>query len=121
DYLLLGQTASYGAGVYDAYIVKINPASKLVWSKVIGGTADAGVSNGCASNDGGFIYSGSTNGFGAVGYDIYLIKTDINGTLQSTKIIGASGDDTGNEVIQTSDSGYAICGVTTSSGAGCKD
>ncbi|MFH6767607.1 hypothetical protein V8G56_02575 [Gaetbulibacter aquiaggeris] len=47
-------------------------------------------------------------------YDYWLLKFDQNNNLQWQKTYGGSGDDRGNEVIQTTDGGYAILGYSQS-------
>lgn len=68
------------------------------------------------TSDGGFISTGYTSTFGAGNNDIYLLKTTSIGTIQWTKIFGSPYADNGNFVVQTSDGGYAIAGVTNSTG-----
>lgn len=66
--------------------------------------------------DGGYITTGYISNFGASSDDIYLVKTNSTGDTLWTKTYGGTGADDANYVIQTSDSGYAITGVTTSFG-----
>ena len=47
-------------------------------------------------------------------YDYWLLKFDQNNNLQWQKTYGGSGDDRGNELIQTTDGGYAILGYSQS-------
>lgn len=70
--------------------------------------------------DGGYIIVGSANN--TPGYiDVHLIKTDSIGNKIWTKSFGGSGGEWGRSVIQTSDSGYAVLGLTSSFGAGDQD
>jgi hypothetical protein len=46
--------------------------------------------------------------------DIYLVKTDVNGTVQWTKTYGGTLNDWSNSIVQTSDGGYFITGVSSS-------
>jgi len=73
------------------------------------------------TSDGGYAIAGGTISFGAGGEDVYVVKLDAKGNLQWTKTIGGKKEEVGNSLIQTSDGGYAIAGVTNSFGAGEKD
>ena len=89
--------------------------------KAIGGKkGDAGPSL-IQTSDGGYAIAGATNSFGAGNRDVYVVKLDANGNLQWTKTIGGPKDDWGESLIQTSDGGYAIAGLTESFGAGEAD
>jgi hypothetical protein len=68
------------------------------------------------TTDGGFISTGYTSNFGAGNEDIYLLKTSSTGDIQWTASFGGPAADDGNFVVQTSDGGYAITGVTSSFG-----
>src|SRR5947209_1450394 len=73
------------------------------------------------TQDGGYAmvgYSTSSNLDAISNYganDILFIKADNNGNKLWSKSFGGSGDDLVTSVCQTSDGGYAITGMTTSS------
>lgn len=71
--------------------------------------------------DGGYLFVGITNSFGAGETDAWLVKTDENGTQLWNETYGGSGQDTGVYFRPTRDGGYIITGWTNSSGAGCTD
>ena len=68
------------------------------------------------TSDGGYAIAGYTGSFSAGDWDVYLVKTDSVGNMQWNKTYGGTNDDTGWSVIQTSDGGYAIAGITRSFG-----
>jgi len=122
DYVIAGTTTSFGAGLSDAYLVKLDANGNLQWTKTIGGKNFEDGYSLIQTSDGGYVIAGQTNSFGAGNYDVYLVKLDANGNLQWTKTIGGKKDDVGlMALIQTSDGGYAIAGATTSFGAGNGD
>src|SRR5437763_483671 len=55
------------------------------------------------TTDGGFIIAGYTNGSGAGGQDVFLVKLNRFGVIQWAKTAGSTGDDVAFFVRQTSD------------------
>jgi hypothetical protein len=66
------------------------------------------------TSDGGFIIAGYTNGSGAGGQDVLLIKADAAGTVQWSETVGSTGNDLAFSVALTSDGGYVVAGETDS-------
>lgn len=115
-YILVAETFSFGAGLADVYLLKTDSIGNVMWTKTYGGSSsDYGYSV-KQTVDGGFVIAGYTNSFGAGQFDLYVIKTDINGSLIWSKTFGGASSDYGHSVIQTLDSGYIISGYTLSSG-----
>jgi hypothetical protein len=80
-YILSGQTHSFGAGNEDVWLVKTNGSGDTLWTRVFGGS-NTDMAMGVAQTlDGGYGIVGFTNSFGAGDFDVYVIKTDANGSL----------------------------------------
>ena len=120
-YAIVGSTSSFGQGVTDVYVVKLDSSGNLEWTKTIGG-ADFDLGK-CIiqTSDGGYAISGFTGSFGQGNYDVYVVKLDGLGNLEWTKTIGGENWDEGRSIIQTSDGGYLVAGFTTSFGQGNSD
>ena len=120
-FIVAGQTSSFGAGIYDFYLVKTDAHGDTQWTRTYGGTNfDYGWSA-RQTSDGGYIIVGETQSRGAGNVDVYLVKTDANGDTVATRTFGGTGYDYGYSVQQTADSGYVIAGVTSSFGSGVRD
>jgi len=112
-----------------AYIRTSPPANTIIpttspsphFCKAIGGKKLEGALSLIQTSDGGYAITGGTESFGAGGEDVYVVKLDANGNLQWTKTIGGPESEEGVSLIQTSDGGYAIAGLTQSFGAGEDD
>ncbi len=117
-YAITGLTRSYGAGNSDVYVVKIDSAGNLLWTKTIGGRGDDIGNSIIQTHDGGYAIAGYTNSFGVGNNDMYIIRLDSLGTLKWTNTFGGAGTEEGNSIIQTWDGGYALGGYTNSYGAG---
>jgi uncharacterized delta-60 repeat protein len=113
-YVVAGKTASFGAGVYDFYVVKLDSAGNVIWTKTIGGSDFDEASSIIQSSDGGYVVAGRTQSFGAGWDDFYVVKLDSSGNVIWTKTIGGSSIDRAHSIIQSSDGGYVVAGETWS-------
>jgi hypothetical protein len=80
-YIVSGWTKSFGSGDYDFYLIKTNASGDTLWTRTYGGPNEDygyGVSH---AADGGYIVGGTTLSYGAGMEDVYLIKTDANGSI----------------------------------------
>ena len=120
-FALGGYSYSFGAGISDFWLVKINATGGLQWNKTYGDVGNDAALGLVQNSDDSFTLVGSTNSSGAGGMDFWLVKTNSNGLMLWNKTFGGTGDDYGYAIAQTSDGGYALVGSTTSYGAGNTD
>ena len=121
SYLAVGQTASYGSGGEDAYLVKMSRTGNLSFAKAIGGTLYEDALSIIKTMDGGYAFVGKTHSYGAGQADVYLVKLDNAANVSWVKAYGGTTHDYGYNLIQTTDSGFAITGYTMSYTAGLRD
>ena len=96
----------------DVCLVKLNSLGGIVWQKAYGGAGydeahDVRVLHG----DSGFVVTGYTRSFGVYGSDLYLIRTDSSGDTLFTRYYGATVNDKGYSICETTD-GYVTCGIS---------
>jgi hypothetical protein len=120
-YAIAGVTKSFGTGPSDAWLIKTDEEGNMEWNKTYGGVGNEWVLALIETSDGGYALLGHTNSFGAGNWDFWLIKTDAEGKMQWNRTYGGSGRDEGRAIVQTTDGGYAIAGLTNSFGAGGYD
>jgi len=111
------------------YLLKIDSSGNEEWDQkffvetcwdVVAQSVQQTDDNGDGIKNDGYIIVGYT-GF-TWQYDLYLVKTDINGKVLWTRIIGLyDAFDRGVSVQQTTDGGYIITGNTQSYGSGGGD
>ncbi|GAG22677.1 unnamed protein product, partial [marine sediment metagenome] len=102
--------------VYASNQVDEGDSSTIDWSRAYGGAGtDVGLSM-QRTEEGGYVIAGYTDSFGAGNYDVYLLKTDSEGSLIWNKTYGGAYSDLGYSVQETSDGGYVIAGYTRSFG-----
>lgn len=119
-YSLAGSTSSYGAGQNDAWLIKTDAKGNEMWNKTFGGMFYDYAFSVQQTPDEGYILAGSTKSYGAI-FDAWLIKTNVSGNMQWSKIIGGAKSDEARSVLPTHDGGYILAGSTSSYGAGLGD
>jgi len=123
-YILSDFTKSYGAGVDDVLIIRLDSVGNLLSFKTYGGSnQDTGLGGLISTNDGGFAKVGLTLTFGAGNWDIMLVKTDGAGNLNWAKTYGGTNRDYSKfqSITQNNDNGYSIIARTESFGQGAND
>lgn len=84
-YIIAGYTGSYGAGLEDVYLIKIDSFGDTLWTKTYGGNLQDWGYSVRQTSDGGYIIVGYTSSYGAGNGDVYLIKTDSLGNITGIK------------------------------------
>lgn len=126
NYMLYGNTES-GDGDFnenkggdDAYLIKINPAGNVLWSKTYGGSDDDGFNQIVENRNGDIIaagYTASNDGdvkgnHGA--RDGWLVVLDKKGKLKSQHCYGGSADDEFDGIVKYANKGFITVGIVSS-------
>ena len=120
-YAIAGWTDSYGAGEEDFWLVKTDANGNIQWNQTYGGTGRDEAQSVIQTSDEGYALVGYTFSFGTGNYDFWLIKTDVNGTMQWNKTFGGPATDIAYSLVETSDGDLVLAGQTISIGAESSD
>ena len=77
---IVAGTTYRSVGDADAYLIRTDSLGDTLWTRFFGGTGVDGGSSVRQTLDGGYIVGGRTTSFGAGNDDVWLIKTDANGS-----------------------------------------
>jgi hypothetical protein len=115
-YYLTGNLNGYSDYGGRIFLMKISSKGDSLWTK----TFNFGIGQSLAlTRDNGVAICGSLQEGSS--QDIILLKTDTDGNLLWKKIFGGPGYEFGSNMIETSDGGFAITGITASTGFGLDD
>jgi hypothetical protein len=120
-FAIAGYTFSFASGYEDIYIVKLNSSGAIQWTRTIGGIGNEIALSIIQTTDGGYAVGGWTNSFGTDYADYYILKLDTVGTLQWNRTIDRADYDYGISVVQTTDGGFALAGVSATGGVFSSD
>jgi len=105
----------------DAMLVKTDLNGNMQWQRTIGGDDHDTVDSIQQTHDGDYIMVGTTESYGFGTIDLWLLKTDPEGTEQWNRTFGGDSFDWLNSFQQTFDGGYILGGDTCSFGTGSFD
>ena len=80
----------------DVYVVKLNSAGALEWTKTFGGSSND-IGHYVIETAGGYLIAGETESFSS-SRDAFLVRTDLNGDTLWTKTYGGTGSDIANKI-----------------------
>lgn len=117
--VVAGNSNSGGAGGTDGFIMKLNPAGNIEWSKLYGQAGDDTLYRIKQTPDDGFIAIGTSVTAMSPGGALWIMKTDANGTVSWNRKFSAGITDSlkGIEVLPLTAGGYAIAANINDSSA----
>lgn len=110
-YIITGYTESFGSGLSDVYLVKIDTTGDTLWTRTFGGSDNDIGRYVQQTSDNGYLITGLTESFGVGSYDCYVVKTDSSGNLLWTRTFGGNGFDLGSSICETVEGEYFIVGT----------
>lgn len=114
-FVICGTSNSF-SGTNDPIAIKIDNSGSLLWAKYYRWWNDDISTNINSTSDYGYILTGSSNSFGAGGYDTYALKIDASGGIMWCRAYGGAFDDYGSSIKASQDGGYIIGANTVSFG-----
>lgn len=109
-FCIAGYTASFGGGVQNAYLLRLNSDGDTLWTRYYGGTSYDGAHCVLETEDDGFLITGFAESYGAAGKNLYLIRTDPDGDTVWTKVYGGNLQDVGYALCPAHGGGYIVVG-----------
>lgn len=113
--LVVGNTASYGAGSSDAWLIKTSSDGEVLWNITLGGSSFDNGREIILSSDSSYLIVGETSSYGSGWNDVWLMKIDPDGAVSWNKTYGGSMNDVGKSMRETDD-GYIMAGTSESFG-----
>lgn len=97
----------------DVFLLMLDQVGSTIWSKQIGKISDTEMGFSIKPTlEGGFIITGLTHSYNGRN-DLYLVNTDHNGDTLWTRTCGETWlSEAGNDVVQTTDSGFLAVGYS---------
>ena len=115
-YIVAGLTDSFGVAGYendDFWVLKLDSNGNITWQKTYGGSDYDYAYSIQQTTDGGYIVAGSTDSFGAGGYDydFWVLKLDSSGEISGCDTIKTSNAPVRNTSVTPGNS--SIVGITS--------
>ena len=122
-FIIAGEIMKFHNNAWDtnALVIKTSATGTYQWSRLFGGSGMDKIHSVQQTRDEGFILAGYTNSFGSGEDDFWLIKINSMGEEEWSRTFGGTGAERAFSVLQTTDAGFIMAGLTNSFGAGNYD
>lgn len=114
SYVICGASSSFKNGPSQGFLMKVDSLGNYIWSHNYGGFESESLKRVMYVPNSGFYAAGFSNSTGVGAYDLYLVKTDVNGVLEWERTYGSPGWDRINDAVLARDTGVVMVGETNS-------
>lgn len=120
-YVVAGFTNSFGAGNYDAYVLRLDADGDSVWANAYGSATFDGARTVVQSDPTTLVVGGVTYRSSAKDNDAYLLGLDLDGQVLWESVVGGAGSESINRLRALSGGSLLAVGESSSTGAGAED
>ncbi len=120
-FVLSGSSTALAPERTSGWLIRVGSSGDTVWSNFYGDRGNDRFITHISTEDGGIAAIGSSGEVGSSEADIWLVRTDGEGSLLWEKRYGGSEREFGNSLIQLEDGGFVLVGGTRSKGNGSND
>lgn len=114
NFIIVGNTYSFGNGNSDIYLIEIDPSGNEVWSKTIGTAGEEVAKAAVLGNDNHLYICGSYYETSEVYSDGYVVKADLSGDTVWTRTFGADSTEHFADIVELQSGGFMVVGNTLS-------
>jgi hypothetical protein len=114
SYVITGYTTSFGSGLEDVYVLKVDASGDTVWTRTYGGPKPDEGRGLCVTSDGYILVVGRTESYTDDFIDLYLLKINAGGDSIWTRTLDDNDYNWAESVCELGDGNYAVCGATGS-------
>lgn len=100
-YMVCGETYSFGNGNNDAFLLKLDANGDSLWMQTYGGASNDWAEKVIQTQDGSYVFIGSTNTGPTSMHEAIVIKTDQNGAIIWQQLYGSDRDDFGTAIVES--------------------
>lgn len=119
-FFIVGATMSYSKGLFDGWVIRLNPEYDSYYIKSFGGEKEDKFTSVVKSGK-DYLIAGYTASKGEGEADGWLMMMTEKGNVLWETTMGDIKNDIINKIIPIKDGGYLVCGSTTSKGEGKSD
>lgn len=113
NFIIIGDTESFGSGGKDAYVVKTDSNGDVLWTRYFGGTGNDVFISGVVTEE-GYVLCGGTSSMGEGETDGYVIAVDRDGEKLWENTYGGPNYDYFFAIEKSPDGGFICAGYTSS-------
>lgn len=116
NFLLTGDTKTYGAGDYDVWLLKVSQSGETLWTRTFGGTGKDISKRIERTKDGGYVIAGNYRSLnGPEDPQMWIMKINAEGNKQWEQFFGGQFHEHAYFAKETPDGGWVLLGHTVRS------